>query len=129
MSTYKCFDDILVYGGDAAEHESRLQATLKRIQSAGITLNEGKCQFYQPCVTFLINVFDANRISPDPRKIAAIKEMIQPSSVMELRRFMVMVNQMCKFSPKVTRISKPLRELLNSKAEWIWTAIHSDAFH
>ena len=35
-------DDILVYGQDAAEHESRLQATLKRIQSAGITLNKGK---------------------------------------------------------------------------------------
>ena len=34
-------------GVNAAEHESRLQATLKRIQSAGITLNEGKCQFYQ----------------------------------------------------------------------------------
>ena len=33
-------DDILVYGKDEAEHEkSRLQATLKRIQSAGITLN------------------------------------------------------------------------------------------
>jgi len=40
-------DDILVYGKDATEHESRLQATMKRIESAGITFNGGKCQFYQ----------------------------------------------------------------------------------
>jgi len=39
-------DDVLVYGKDPAEHESRFQATLQRIQAAGITLNESKCCFY-----------------------------------------------------------------------------------
>jgi len=54
--------------------------------------------------------------------------MTQPSSVTELRQFMGMVNQMCKFSPNVARISKPLRELLSSKTEWIWIATHGEAF-
>ena len=31
-------DDVLVYGKDAAEHETRLHATLKRIKEAGIPL-------------------------------------------------------------------------------------------
>ena len=51
-------DDILVCGKDATEHKSRLQATLKKIQSAGITLNVGKCQFYQSRITFLGHVID-----------------------------------------------------------------------
>ena len=121
-------DDILVYGQDAAEHESRLQATLKRIQSAGITLNEGKCQFNQSRVTFLGYVIDKDGISPDPKKTAAIQEMPQPSSVTELRRFMGMVNQMSKFSPKIAHLSKPLRELLSPKTMWVWTATQNDAF-
>ena len=121
-------DDILIYGKDAAEHKSRLQATLKRIQSAGITLNEGKCQFYQSRVTFLGHVIDENGISPDPKKTAAIQEMSQPSSITELRRFMGMVNQMSKFSPNIAHLSKPLRDLLSSKTVWTWSVVQNDTF-
>ena len=115
-------DDILVYGKDSTEHESRLQATLERIREAGITLNESKCCFYQSCVSFLGHVIDKHGISPDPKKTAAILKMTPSSSVTELRRFMGMVNQMSKFSPNIAHISKPLRELLSSKTSWTWSA-------
>ena len=121
-------DDILIYGKDSAEHESRLQATLERIQAAGITLNESKCCFYQSCVSFLGHTIDKHGISPDPNKTAAILEMTPPSSVTELRRFMGMVNQMSKFSLNIAHISKPLRELLSSKTSWIWTNTQEEAF-
>ena len=121
-------DDILVYGKDSTEHESRLQATLKRIQAAGITLNETKCCFYQPCVSFLGHVIDKHGISPDPKKTTAILEMKPPTSVTELRRFMGMINQMNKFSPNIAHISKPLRELLSSKTLWTWTTAQEEAF-
>ena len=68
-------DDILVYGKDLTEHESRLHATLKRIQAAGITLNQSKCCFYQSRVSFLGHVIDKDGISPDPKKTTAILEM------------------------------------------------------
>ena len=121
-------DDVLVFGKDRIEHDTRLQATLKRLQTAGITLNEGKCQFYQSCITFLGHVIDSNGISPDPKKTAAIQNMKPPSSVSELRRFMGMANQMSKFSPNIAHISKPLRELLSSKVAWTWSTVHTDAF-
>ena len=121
-------DDILVYGKDSTEHESRLQATLKRIQAAGITLNETKCCFYQPRVSFLGHVIDKHGISPDPKKTTAILEMRPPTFVTELRRFMGMINQMNKFSPNIVHISKPLRELLSSKTSWTWTTAQEEAF-
>ena len=121
-------DDILVYGKDSTEHESRLQATLKRIQAAGITLNESKCCFYQSCVSFLGHIIDKHGISPDPKKTVAILKMTPPSSVAELRRFMGMVNQMSKLSPNIAHISKPLWELLSSKTSWIWTTTQEEAF-
>ena len=33
-------DDIIIYGGTQEEHDKHLQATLKRIQKAGVTLNK-----------------------------------------------------------------------------------------
>ena len=121
-------DDILAYGKDSTEHESRLQATLKRIQAAGITLNETKCCFYQPRVSFLGHVIDKHGISPDPKKTTAILEMKPPTSVTELRRLMGMINQMNKFSPNIVHISKPLREFLSSKTSWTWTTAQEEAF-
>ena len=38
-------DDVLVHGKDQAEHDQRLTAVLKRIESAGATLNPDKCVF------------------------------------------------------------------------------------
>ena len=72
-------NDILVYGKDSAEHEPRLQAALKRIQSAG------KCSFYQSCIVFLGHVIDKHGISPNPNKTTAILGMTPPTFVTELK--------------------------------------------
>ena len=37
--------DIPEYRSSKEEHNERVQAVLKRIQSAGITLNQAKCEF------------------------------------------------------------------------------------
>ena len=94
-------DDVLVYGKDEGEHDSRLRAALER---EGLTLNINKCKFRQSSITFLGHVIDSNGIRPDPRKTEAIREMKTPSSVTELRRFLGMINQMNKFSPNIANI-------------------------
>ena len=38
-------DDILVYGCDQEEHNSRLMGVLERLKQAGVTLNKDKCSF------------------------------------------------------------------------------------
>ena len=38
-------DDVLVFGKDQAEHDDRLEKVLKRIESAGVTLNPNKLNF------------------------------------------------------------------------------------
>ena len=40
-------DDILVFGSTSSEHDTRLKAVLRRLEQAGITLNDNKCQFGQ----------------------------------------------------------------------------------
>ena len=120
-------DDILVSGRDQEEHNDRLNTVLKKIQAAGLTLNKDKCQFSCSRIVFLGHVIDAKGVSPDPRKTEAIQKMKSPTTVTELRRFMGMINQLNKFSPRIAEISQPLRELLKSNSIWVWTPNHEEA--
>ena len=54
--------------------------------------------------------------------------METPKSVMELRRFLSMVNQLRKFSPNIAEFSQPLRELLSDKKAWLRTPVQDEAF-
>ena len=38
-------DNILIFGKDQDQHDAWLTVVLRRIQSAGVTLNKDKCKF------------------------------------------------------------------------------------
>jgi len=121
-------DGVLVSGKDLEEHNTHLNTVLQSIQAAGLTLNRDKCQFSCCRIVFLGHVIDANSITPDPEKTEAIRKLKPPTTVIELRRFIGMINQLNNFSPHIARLSQPLRELLKSNATWIWTSNHDKSF-
>ena len=106
-------DDVLVFGSNREEHDTRLVAVLQQLRKAGATLNQEKCVFYMTSVKFLGHVIDQDGIHADPERTSAISNMEQPHSVMDLWRFMGLVNQLGKFSPRIAEISWPLRGLLS----------------
>ena len=97
-------DDVLVFGSNREEHDTRLVAVLQWLGKAGATLNQEKCVFYKMSVKFLGHVLDQDGIHADPEKTSAISNMEQPQSVTDLRRFMGLVNQLEKFSPRIAEI-------------------------
>ena len=121
-------DDVLIFGKNQQEHDSRLHSALQCIQAAGLTLNPDKCEFNKQSLTFLGHIIDAHGVSADPSKTSAVVEMKTPRSITELRRFMGMVNQLGKFTPRIAEISQPLRELLSSKRAWVWGPAQAGAF-
>ena len=121
-------DDVLVFGRDQAEHDARLTAVLKRIESAGVTLNPDKCEFSRRKLIFLGHLIDGTGVQADPEKTSAIREMKPPTTVSELRRFMGMVNQLGKFSPNLAELTQPLRELLSKNCAWLWGPNQEHAF-
>ena len=52
-------DDIVVYGCTQDDHDSRLDIVLKKLSSAGITLNKEKCPFKQSEISFLGQIIGA----------------------------------------------------------------------
>ena len=121
-------DDVIIYGRTQEEHNESLHATLKRIETAGVTLNKEKCKFNCTNLRFLGHVVSADGVSPDPSKVDAILNMPPPTTITELRRFMGMLNQLRKFTPQITEPSLPLREILTKNRIWTWGPSQAKAF-
>ena len=64
------------------------------------------------------HVVPAQRVEADLAKVEAIMEMEQPNNVGDNRRFLGMINQLEKVSPKLSTITKPLRDLLSKQYQW-----------
>ena len=108
-------NDVLVVGKDQTEHDERLKAVLQKIETAGATLNPSKCEFRRRQLKFLGHLVDEEGIRADPDKVTAITEMVPPTNISELCRFMGMVNQLGKFSMNLADLTQPLRQLLSKK--------------
>ena len=85
-------DDIVVYGKDQNEHDSRLSVVLERLCKAGVTLNMQKCEFNRSEIRFLGHCVSDTGVTADKCKVSAIQELPAPRDVHEVRRLLGMVN-------------------------------------
>ena len=94
----------------------------------GRSYAEQKMRVFETSVKFLGQVIDSSGCRVDPDKVKAIAEMERPEDISGIRRFLGMVNQLDKFSPKITELTKPLRELLKVDNWWILDTAQENAF-
>ena len=77
-----------------------IHTVLQMMQSASMTLNKARYQFYQRQVIFLGQLIDGTGIKPDPAKVVAIQKMPTPKNISELHRFLPwLINHLSKFTP------------------------------
>ena len=119
-------DDIIIHGKDMAQHDENLQAFLLRCKEIGIRLNRAKFDLRTNEITFLGHRISSRGLEADPEKVKAISQMVPPTNVKELRRFIGMVNYMAKFLPNL--YLKPLTNLTKSDVPWNWSSAENDAF-
>ena len=75
-------------------------------------------QFRLPQVSFFGHQWSAKGLSPDPKKIAAVKRMNLPRDVETMRSFLGLVNYLNRFSPCLAELSEPLREICRQDMEF-----------
>jgi len=119
-------DDVLVFSKN--QHDEHLEAVLKRLVSAGVTLNTKECKFSKAELKFLGHIVNQHGVQADPDKTKAISKMQPPKNISEMRRFVGMTNQLSKFVPCSAELMKPLTELLSSKQIFQWGQSQSKAF-
>ena len=117
VKTY--IDDLLVIScGTFEEHLRDLDVVMKRLEDAGLKCKLDKCYFAQPEMEYLGYIITKNRIKPNPKKVQAILDMQSPSTKMEVRHFVGMVQQYYRdLWPRRAEILLPLTELTKGKRQ------------
>ncbi|XP_054264957.1 uncharacterized protein K02A2.6-like [Macrosteles quadrilineatus] len=113
-------DDILIHGSTIDILEKRTSKVLSALNIAGLKLNKDKCIFKAQEIKFLGHIVSGNGFLPDPTKIEAIQNLKQPSNVAELQRYLGMVTYLGKFINNFSKLTEPLRKLLNKGIAWVW---------
>ena len=85
-------DDMVIYGKTDLEHDRHLINFLNICRKNTLTLNPDKMQFRLPQVSFFGHQWSAKGLSPDPKKVAAVKRMDLPEDVETMRSFLGLIS-------------------------------------
>ena len=83
-----------------------------------LMLNPDKMQFRLPQVSFFGHQWSSKGLSPDPKKVVAVKRMDLPRDVETMQSFLGLVNYLNRFSPHLAELSEPLREVCRQDTEF-----------
>ena len=118
-------DDMIIAGKDEMEHDRNFLAFMEKCMENNLTLNSEKIQFKQSQVSFYGHIWSKHSISPDPKKIQALKHMEFPLDKETMRSFLGMINYLNNTLPSVHILQHPsvllhTRQLITSQGRFIW---------
>ena len=126
-------DDILVFAETKTSHDKRLRALLTRLSELNLTLNVDKCAFSINSVVYFGMVFSDKGMSPDPKKVSAIRDCKQPDTVSAVKSFLGMTSYLSRFISNYSTVTAPLRDLIRNRSgdmrvAGLWQNCHAIAF-
>ena len=68
--------------------------------------------FFQTSVTFLGHILSADGVSPNPEKVAKIKDWPTPKTPKEVHSFVGLASYYCRFIPNFAKWAGPLHALI-----------------
>ena len=121
-------DDVIVYDQEERQHIEHVREILRRCEDKGISLNRDKFRFCKTKVRFAGLQLTQQGYSISEDIIAAIAKFPTPTTCTDLCSFCGLVNQLASSSNSVSSVLTPLRPLLSSHNDFLWTPVHNEAF-
>lgn len=121
-------DDILIFSETAEKHLEHIQEVFDRLRKHGLKLKLKKCSFFQEQTEYLGFIINEKGVKPDPKKVAAIRQLPAPTSVREIRGFIGMCSYYRRFIPNFSQIAEPLIDLTRKYAKFRWSETCQRAF-
>ena len=129
LSGFRCIvDDFIIYNNNVTDHVKHVEQFLQRCVKNNIALNMEKCQFFKAQVTFAGFQLSSHGYKVDPSITEAITKYPTPATRSDLRSFMSLVNQLSMSTTTLASLLTPLRPLLSTKNEFLWSSHHQEAF-
>ena len=121
-------DDMIIAGKDEMEHDRNFLAFMEKCMENNLTLNSEKIQFKQTQVSFYGHVWSDQAISPDPKKIQALKHMEFPPDKETMRSFLGMINYLNRYSVLSAHLAAPLSSLTHQATDYKPGKVHLENF-
>ena len=121
-------DDMIIAGKDEMEHDRNFLAFMEKCMENNLTLNSEKIQFKQSQVSFYGHIWSEHRISPDPKKIQALKHMEFPPDKETMRSFLGMINYLNRYSALSAHLAAPLSALTHQVTDYKPGKVHLENF-
>ena len=102
-------DHILLFAPNQMEHDKTLRAVLQTRRQKGLALNAKKCEFCKSQIGFFGHTFSDKGLSPDMKKVEAVKNSTTPRNKEELQSCLGMVTYLGRFIPNMSHLTEPLR--------------------
>jgi hypothetical protein len=112
---------LLVYSRSEEEHEGHLRLVLQRLRDHKIYAKLSKCEFWLKRVAFFEHVISKGGISVDPSKVQDVSSWKAPTSVSDIQSFLGLAGYYQRFIEGISKISKPMTELLEKDKQFEWT--------
>ena len=119
-----CFvylDDILIIGKTFEDHLENVARVLDQLQEAGLKLKPSKCNFILKQVQYLGHAISNLGISPDAKKVEAVKNFLKPTDLKSLRSFLGLASYYRRFIPGFSANANPLFKLTRKNVDFFWS--------
>ncbi len=113
-------DDIVVFAFTVPQHLERLETVLQRIDKAGLKLKLSRCSFLEQSLKVLGYIVNSEGLSPDPAKIAAVRDFPIPRTVKEVQSFLGLCSYYRKFVPGFAVLARALSNLTKKTQRFEW---------
>lgn len=121
-------DDILVYSDTLKDHLQQVRTVLKCLIHHQLYVKLEKCDFYQTTTAFLGCIISPNGIAMNWKKVTAVLNWPQPSTLKELQWFLGFANFYRWFIRNFSTVTSPLMSMVikgNHHLIWSPTALQS----
>ena len=122
-------DDMIIAGKDEMEHNRNFLVFMGKCIENNLTLNSEKIQFKQTQISFYGHIWSKHSISPDLKKIQALKHMEFPPDKETMRSFLGMINYLNRYSALSTHLAAPLSALIHQATDYKPGKVHQENFH
>jgi hypothetical protein len=109
------------------DHVQQLELVLKLLSEQGLRINAGKSTLFADKIEYIGYWITKSGIQPMPKKVEAIKNM-SPTTHMELRRLIGMVNYYCDMWCRHSDLLAPIMPMLSKIVKFEWKDEHQHAF-
>jgi hypothetical protein len=121
-------DDILIFSKNERDHGEHLRVVLHKVRENQLYAKLSKCKFWLKEVSFLGYIISEGGISVDPSKVKDVLSWKTPQNVLDIRSFLGLAGYYRRFIEGLSKISKPVMELLVKGNTFEWTPRRETSF-